>query len=136
MRHIILLKCIKLSSNKDGYQHYTRSCEGGIEAVEVLPLPFWTIMFDDLFCAEVIASMCRSNQARHKSFFIIPKVCENNDNFDNGTEEMFFGKSRSNKLRAARAYRKTVPSSASFTRFPSSRSTTNPLKLDTKFSML
>lgn len=29
-----------------------------------------------------------------------------------------------------RAYRKTVPSSANFTMFPSSRSTTNPLKLE------
>lgn len=52
--------------NKDKYKHDTRSCEGGIEAIEVLPFPFWAIMFDDLFCAEVIGSMCCSNQAINK----------------------------------------------------------------------
>lgn len=58
-RHIYIYVCI----------FYTRSCEGGIEAVEVLPLPFWTIMFDDFLCAEVMGSMRRSNQARKKNFF-------------------------------------------------------------------
>lgn len=56
--------------NKDGYKHHTRSCEGGIEAVKVLPLPLWTIMFDDVFCAEVIASMSRSNQANNKTVLL------------------------------------------------------------------
>lgn len=57
--------------NKDGYIYYTRSCEGGSEAVEVLPLSFWTIMFDDLFCAKVIGSMCCSNQARKKKTLLL-----------------------------------------------------------------
>lgn len=55
-------------SHKDKCNHHTGSCEGSIEAVKVLPLPFWTIMFDDLFCAEVIASMCGSGQVRNKTF--------------------------------------------------------------------
>lgn len=48
-------------------------------------------MFDDLFCAEVIGSMRRSNQARNnKTFFYYStlKVCENNANFDKEIEEM------------------------------------------------
>lgn len=42
----------------------TRSREGGIEAVKVLPLPFWTIVLDDLFRAEVTGSMRCSEQTR------------------------------------------------------------------------
>ena len=51
---------------KEEYKN-TRSGEGGIEAVEVLPLPFRTIMFDYLFYAEVIGSMCCSGQTRNKT---------------------------------------------------------------------
>lgn len=44
----------------------TRSREGGIEAVKVLPLPFRTIVLDDLFCAEVTGSMRCSEQTRKR----------------------------------------------------------------------
>ena len=98
---------------KDGYKHHTGSCEGGIEAVEMPPLPLRTIMFNDVFRAEVIGSMCRSKKEK-KNYFLI-------------SVDLVDGL---NIFHALKAYRKTVPSSASFTRFPSSRSTTSPLKLN------
>lgn len=99
-------------------KHPTRSGEGGIEAIEVLPLPFWTIVFNELFCAKLIGSMrCAehtgdSSSRVDKVAMIVFCFC-------------FLKQVQS-------SYRSTVPSSASFTRFPSSKSTTSPLKLDTK----
>jgi hypothetical protein len=40
----------------------TRSRKCGIEAIKVLPFPFWTVMFNDLFCSEVISPMGCSNE--------------------------------------------------------------------------
>lgn len=40
----------------------TRSRKCGIEAIEVLPFPFWTVMFNDLFCSEVIGPMGCSDE--------------------------------------------------------------------------
>lgn len=60
---------IQIIGNKDRYKHPTGSCEGGIEAVEVFPLPLWAIMFDDVFCAEVIGSMSSSNQPRDENSY-------------------------------------------------------------------
>lgn len=96
----------------------TRSGEGGIEAVEVLPLPFGAVVFNDLLCAELIGSMRRSEHTG-----------DSRGKVDEAAMIVFccclFKQVQS-------SYRNTVPSSASFTRLPSSKSTTSPLKLDTQ----
>lgn len=112
------------NKNKKKTKHRTRSGEGGIKAVEVLPLPFWTIVFNNLFCAELIGSMCCS---KHTSDSGSGKV-------DKAAMIVFyvFFLFSFFKKQVQSSYRNTVPSSASFTRFPSSKSTTSPLKLDTQ----
>lgn len=42
------------------HKHPTRSSEGGAQTVKVPPLPFWTVMFDDLLRTEIFGSMRRS----------------------------------------------------------------------------
>lgn len=53
----------KIKKIKKQDRNPTRSGEGGIEAVKVLPLPFGAVVFDDLFCAELIGPVCCS---KHK----------------------------------------------------------------------